>query len=71
MMGKTVSISSHRVTSFPCQKTSNIFSSHWWINRPADADMHFVPSLVGGSADSSETQVFYVTEKSFFQVHQI
>jgi len=62
--GKTVSISSHRVKRFPCHKPSNMFSSHRWIIRPADADMHCVSNLVGGSADSRETQVFYVTEKS-------
>jgi len=33
--------------------------------------MHFVPKFVGGSADSSETQAFYVMEKSFFHIHQI
>jgi hypothetical protein len=50
-------------------KASNIFSSHQWINRPVDADMHFVPRFVGGSADSCETLVFYVMEKSFFHIH--
>ena len=65
MMGKTV------ITEFPCHQPSNTFSSHWWINRTADADMHYVPRFVAGSADSSKTQVFYVMEKSFSHIHQI
>jgi hypothetical protein len=61
--GKTVSISNHRVTSFPCHKPSNIFGLYQWINGPADADMLFEPSLFGASTDSSETPVFYLMEK--------